>query len=146
MTLSRSTLSSGLGSGLHLLATEGPIDEFGFFLVAPSATSTTAAFSGVLCLDMPIGQYNANTANNQGLPSLNSIGRFNCSGTLMSTTNNGTSHTGQGFDVPVALPFSPPGQVIQPGDTWYFQLWYRDQVLALGDSANFSDVVGVTFP
>jgi hypothetical protein len=31
------------------------------------------------------------------------------------------------------------------GDTWHFQLWYRDFDSGGGPSANFSDVLGATF-
>ena len=57
--------------------------------------------------------------------------------------------SGNGFDVPVELPFSPPGQVINPMETWYFQVWYRDQLPPLpnpGSSANFSNMAEATFP
>ena len=53
----------------------------------------------------------------------------------------GTAASGSGFDVPLALPFAPAGQQISPGDVWHFQGWFRD-----GASANFTDVVTVTFP
>ena len=40
------------------------------------------------------------------------------------------------------LPFSPPHEV-QPGETWRFQAWFRDQ--NPGPTSNFTDGVSVTF-
>ena len=62
---------------------------------------------------------------------------FDASGTLVNLF--GTSSTGTGFDVPAVLP-SPPGGIINAGQTWHFQLWYRD-----GVASNFSDGLSVTF-
>ncbi len=132
---------------LHVEATGGPPDEFGFFIVAATANANVAAFNGVLCLDGSIGRYSGLVANNQGLPQLNSLGRFNAAGVLENLA--GTSTTGLGFDLPRELPFAPAGQVIQPGDTWCIQLWYRDQIAPLpnpGSTANFSNVLVGTFP
>ena len=42
---------------------------------------------------------------------------------------------------PGALP-APHGGSIQPGETWYFQAWYRDLP---GQTSNFSSAVSVTF-
>lgn len=50
------------------------------------------------------------------------------------------------FDTPTELPFSPAGQVIAPGDTYFFQVWCRDQDMGGGSSANFPDMVDATFP
>jgi hypothetical protein len=51
----------------------------------------------------------------------------------------GTSSVGSGFDIPAILP-DPPGGLIDVGETWYFQLWYRD-----GANSNFSDGISVAF-
>ena len=50
------------------------------------------------------------------------------------------------FDVPLELPFSPAGQVIQAADTYYFQVWYRDIDANSNPSANFSNMIEVQFP
>jgi hypothetical protein len=140
-TLAGSSLGSGIGSGLHLECTSGPAGQYGFFLASAGGSSNTTVLNGALCIDQPIGRYNSQMATNQGLATLNSIGVFDAAGVLQSISGNGTSAAGSGFDVPLELPFTQPVQQVLPGSTWYFQCWFRD-----GASANFSDVVGVTFP
>jgi hypothetical protein len=120
----------------HLEAVNGPPDEFGYFLVSGTLMSSGSTVSdGLLCLSSPIGRYNSIAAINNW--KRNSLGQFSPQGVLVNQAN--TSSTGSGFDVPTQLP-SPPGGHITPGQSWYFQLWYRD-----GPTSNFSDVVGVTF-
>lgn len=140
-TLVTSTLGSGVGSGLHLECTNGPANEFGFFLVSTGSSQSLNLFDGILCLDLPLGRYNPQIATNQGVPALNSLGQFDVNGVLQSLVGNATSSGGSGFDVPTELPFTPAGQVVVPGTTLNFQCWFRD-----GLSANFSDVLIVTFP
>ena len=144
--LDDSGFGSGVGSDLHLDAKDGPAGEFGFFLVSSGGSSSLPVFGGVLCLDSPQGRYNPQVAGNQGLPQLNSIGQFDVAGNLVNLA--GTSTSGMGYDIPLELPFSPAGQVIAPGDTWFFQCWYRDQIAPLpnpGSSANFSNLLEATF-
>tara|TARA_R110002126_G_scaffold75749_4_gene189023 strand:+ start:2847 stop:3899 length:1053 start_codon:yes stop_codon:yes gene_type:complete len=143
--VSGTNVSSGVGSGLHLGAVDGPPGQFGFFLMGSDANNALALFEGVLCLDAPQARYNGQVATNLGLPQLNSIGQFDAGGVLQSLTGNGTSAGGSGFDVPNELPFAPPGQVILPGDTWAFQLWYRDFDAGGAPSANFSNAIVVLF-
>jgi hypothetical protein len=138
--LDTSSFGSGVGSDLHLEVTDGPAGEFGFLLVAGSAANIPLA-DGILCLGSPVGRYNGQIATNQGFPQLDSIGQFDVSGVLQNLVGNATSSGGSGFDVPIELPFSPPGQLIQTGETWMFQCWFRD-----GLSANLSNVLEVTFP
>jgi hypothetical protein len=97
----------------------------------------------VLCLDQPIGRYNPNIARNQGLPQLDSVAQFNADGVMEFLGAGSTS-----FEVPNELPFSPVGQVTLPGETWYFQAWFRDQSGSppTPGTANFSDVLKYTFP
>jgi hypothetical protein len=140
-SLVNSSLGAATPSGLHLDCSGGPIGEFGFLLVSPSAGLQLPVFDGVLCLDNPQGRYNPGAATNQGRPSLDSLGRFDSAGVLQSLVGNAASSAGQGYDVPSALPFAPAGQSIAPGETWSFQCWFRD-----GASANFSDVLDVQFP
>jgi hypothetical protein len=141
-----SGFGSGLGSGLHVDVSDGPTGEFGFLLVSPDGSQSLSIFNGVLCLGSPQGRYNPTVATNQGLPQLNSIGQFDASGVLQNLVGTATSTGGSGFDVPNELPFAPAGQVIAPGDTWYFQCWFRDQIAMPGDSANFSNMIQVVFP
>jgi hypothetical protein len=142
--LDTSYLGSGVESGFHLEALDGPANQFGFVLVAAGASLTIPVFEGILCLDAPAGRYTGNVAINQGVPGLNSICQFDASGVLQNLV--GTSTVGSGFDVPVQLPFTPSGQTIAPGDVYCFQVWYRDQDAGGMPSANFSNVVCVPFP
>ena len=130
-----------VGTGLHLDAIDGPVNQFAFFLVSGTRSVTLPVFDGILCLGGSQGRYSNNIATNQGLPQLDSICKFDLAGVLVNVGGNST--TGLGFDVPFELPFTPPGQLITlgVGETWYFQLWFRD-----GLSANFSNVVKAVFP
>tara|TARA_R110002073_G_scaffold102831_1_gene233154 strand:+ start:15926 stop:18094 length:2169 start_codon:yes stop_codon:yes gene_type:complete len=130
---------------LHINANGGPSGALGFVLVSDGANAGTNLFNGVLCLNLPMGRYNAQAASHQGLPQLNSLGQFEPNGEFRSNSGTAPSAGDPGFDVPFELPFTPPGQTIVPGDTWYFQLWYRDQVVTPWDSANFSNVLKATF-
>lgn len=119
---------------LHLEATLGLADQFGYFLVSGALVDPgTPVSDGLLCLGAPFGRY----APSAG-PLLNSIGQFDFNGVFQNLA--GTSFDGRGFDVPSTLP-SPPGGSILPGSTWHFQLWYRD-----GQVSNLSNVASVTFP
>jgi hypothetical protein len=141
--LNTSSLGAGTPSGLHLAATDGPAGQFGFFLVSSDGSQNLPVFNGILCLGAPSGRYESNIASNQGLPQLNSIGQFDAMGVLQNLV--GSSAAGDGFDVPSELPFTPSGQLIVPGSTWYFQLWFRD-VAGGSPSANFSNTLEVAFP
>jgi hypothetical protein len=146
VTLASSDVCTASATGLRLEATGGPVGEFGFFLVAPNVAGAVNVFNGVLCLNAPMARYNGQVAANQGLPALNSVGQFDAAGVLQNLV--GTSTTGLGFDVPADLPYVPVGQTIQPGESWSFQLWYRDRVgdpPVPGSSANFSDALVVQF-
>jgi len=105
---------------LTIVASQLPIKKFGYFLVSGG----TAFFPGIggsqgtLCLGGPIGRY------------------------VKLVQNSGAAGT---FSIPVdlnALPFTPSVPVL-PGDTYYFQCWYRD--LNPMQTSNFTDAVVVTF-
>ena len=120
----------------HLEAAHGPPDQFAYFVVSGNLVPNGVPVSqGLLCLGAPLGRYNAVAAT--GNAKRNSVGRFNDAGILINLM--GTSSTNTGFDVPTELP-APPGGIITAGQTWHFQLWYRDGVVS-----NFSDVLSVTF-
>ena len=142
--LDNSFLGNAFGSGLALRCHDGPPSQFGFFLVSSNGSLNANVFNGVLCLGSPSGRYTNNVAINQGLPQLNSIGQFDGAGNLVNFA--GTSASSFGFDVPNELPLTPMGQTIAPGSTWHFQCWFRDTVVTPGDSANFSNMLSVTFP
>lgn len=142
--LDTSYLGSGVLSGLHIEAIDGPASEFGFVIVAANATGSASVFEGVLCLNLPIGRYDPNNATNQGNPALNSLGQFDAAGVFQSITGNST--VGSGFDVPFGLPGGLGQPSIVPGDIWNFQVWFRDLDAIGNSSANFSNVIEVTFP
>ncbi|MEZ6004183.1 MAG: hypothetical protein R3F33_08340 [Planctomycetota bacterium] len=139
VTMTGSTTAAG--SGLHLEATGGPVNEFGYFLIgtAPETVNPIAISDGHLCLSVTggnsFGRYNVTGG------ALNSIGGFNASGTLANFV--GTSTTGTGFDVPSTVPLAG-SPTIMAGDTWHFQLWYRDTPAGAGHS-NLSNGLSYTF-
>ena len=129
------------GGSLHLEASGGPDGEFGYFLVGTGASpsSTVMLSNGLLCLTIgagnSIGRYNVSGGN------LNSIGRFDGAGVYQNMV--GTSTTGTGYDVPALLPLTGSPSIMA-GDTWHFQLWYRDSLSGPGQS-NLSNGLTVDF-
>ncbi len=117
-------------------ASQGPPGSLAYLLVGDRApTSGTLIDQGVLCLAPApgnIGRYNVASTP------LNSIGQFDAAGFLQNLV--GTSMTGSGFDVPEAAPIAG-FPVIMAGQSWHFQLWYRDLV----SRSNFSSGVSVSF-
>ena len=140
--------TSGGAPVTWLNATGGPDGEFGYFLVSATyAEPGVSVADGLLCLTGGIGRYNSESGNNNALR--NSTGTFVASATgglSVFECANGLTIGGAatGFNVPDQLPWingsSIPAPNIQPGDTWNFQMWYRD-----GASSNFSDAVSVQF-
>ena len=137
-------------SGLHLAATGGPIalhpETWGYFITSLEGTGNTLINRGILCLGDSFARYNHQVATLRGLPQLNSVGRFDTNGEFQNFVGTGSSAGGFGFDVPFEMPFMPNGQTILPGDTLFFQLWYRDVESVPGDSSNFSNMLRVSFP
>ena len=128
--------TSGPGTGVHLEARQGPPQQFGYFLVGTGVADPGLPLSnGHFCLSFSsgnvIGRYNLLT------PAMDSTSYFGSTGILGSSP--GTSTVGTGFDVPSTLPLmgSP---TIQSGQTWHFQLWYRD-----GGGSNFSNGLRINF-
>ena len=133
-------VGNGGGSNLHLEVTQGVPGEVGYFLVGNEATPGVATSNGVFCL---IGTGTAYSVGyNASGGGSNSVGLFDSAGVLQNIV--GTSTTGSGFDVPGTIPRSVP-ITIMSGDTWHFQVWYRDTPTARG-SSNFSNGLSVTFP
>ena len=140
--LEGTTLTSGVGSGLHLEVTQGPTNEFGYMLIgtAPETTAPITISNGLLCLSVTMGnqfgRYNFGTDTN-------SIGQFDAAGVFQNLVGTATSTGGSGFDVPTTNPI--PGQpAIMAGSTWHFQLWYRDTPAGVGQS-NLSNGLTVNF-
>ncbi len=124
---------------LHLEVTQGVPTQFGYMLTGPEVTGGVWISNGWLCL---VGTttsrvYRYNVAGTQW----DSLGRFDSSGVLQNLT--GTSTTGYGYDVPLSVPDTVP-VTIMAGDSWHFQLWYRDTPAGNGTS-NFSTGLSVTF-
>jgi formylglycine-generating enzyme required for sulfatase activity len=124
---------------LHLEVTQGVPGEIGYVLAGPEATSGIPISNGQLCLvGTPTAQfYRYNVAGG----AMHSVGQFDASGVLDNLV--GTSTTGTGYDVPLMVPDSVP-ITIMGGDTWHFQVWYRDTPAGVGTS-NFSTGLSVTF-
>ena len=105
---------------LELWAESLPADKTGLFLVSRAAgfVQNPGGSQGNLCLGGPIGRLKAS---------------------VQSSGPRGRLHhvvdTGAG-------PPNPPS-VIQPGETWCFQAWYRDQNPA--DTSNFTPGLEVAF-
>ncbi|MEZ6021722.1 MAG: hypothetical protein R3F17_17015 [Planctomycetota bacterium] len=124
-------------SGYHLDATQGPPNQFGYFLVGSGSNPTGTPISqGLLCLALgsgnQLGRYNVGGTN------LNSVGLFDASGVFVNVV--GTSSTGNGYDLPNTVPVTG-SPTFQTGSTWYFQLWHRED----GGQSNFSNGIALTF-
>ncbi len=95
-----------------------PAGQFGYFLASQTpGTLNPPGSEGILCLS-------------------GNIGRFNAPAQLMQGPDGA-------IDIDLtAIPVTPT-QAVQPGDTWNFQCWYRDN--NPGPTSNFTDAVSVTF-
>lgn len=147
VTLLDSFLSPGVASGVHVDAIGGPAGEFGFFLIAEEASTPLPISQGLLCLVLPVARFNQTVANNTGNLAFNSLGQFDPAGSGVFQNLSGTAPaTGFGFDVPLDLPppFGP-GQV-QTGETYWVQLWYRDQDANGAPASNFSSAIEIEIP
>ncbi len=130
------SMTASGGSGLHLEATQGPPNQFGYFLVGTGVADPGLPIgSGHLCLAITGG--NGFARYNVSGGALNSVGRFDAAGVLQNLV--GTSSTGSGYDVPTLIP-SQLG-MITAGSTWHFQLWHRDSP----STSNFSNGISVSF-
>ena len=129
------TMGSGVGSGLHLEASQGPPGEFGYFLIGTTFVEPGILISqGRLCVSGAIGRYNALGGN------LNSTGQFDAAGIMQNFVGTATSTGGSGFDVPTTIPTTGSPSIL-PGSTYTFQLWHREAAGA----ANFSNGLEITF-
>ena len=112
--------SAVAGSSLRLIADRLPPQQFGYFLAsqAQGFVPNPGGSQGNLCLGGTIARFVAQLGN--------------------------SGPTGQiAIDVDTsAIPLSPP-ITVQPGETWSFQLWFRDK--NPGRTSNFTDGVAVAF-
>ncbi|HRV80898.1 MAG TPA: hypothetical protein P5218_05655, partial [Planctomycetota bacterium] len=99
-TVLSGTLNPGVGSGLHLDATQGPVGQFGYFRIGTAMSDPGVMVGqGHMCLSI----FGGNVYGRYTVPGiLNSIGRFDADGDLANLA--GTSTSGFGFDVPVEVP------------------------------------------
>jgi len=107
-----------------LEARDLPTNEFCYFLASES-TAFIPGFggsSGNLCLGAP--QY-----------------RFNLPAGGGKILNSGSTGT---VSFTLDLDLLPQGITFDPGETWYFQLWYRD-FIASGPTSNTTDGIEVMF-
>ncbi len=105
---------------LVLRATSLPTDKFGYFLASQTQDfiPNPAGSQGNLCLSGQIGRF-AKAIQSSG-PS--------CTLNLFVDLSN----------------IPPQHSAVQPGDTWYFQCWFRDKVGGVPTS-NFTDGVEIVF-
>ena len=103
---------SVIANDVNLVAEHLPLSQFGYFLLSASR-DTIPVSAGVLCL---------------GAPQL----RFN-----QDVLDSGTAGS---MSFSPDLTSLPQGQVVQAGETWYFQLWHRD-----GPDSNFSSSLAFTW-
>jgi len=140
-----SWMATAPGSGLHLDVINGPTNQTGMMLLSLSTGVPIPLNQGTLCLEAPFARYHPQPANLLGVPGLNSVGRFSPDGTGIFLPLFGSSHTGTGFDVPMETPAYPGIPLIMVGDTWAFQLWFRDIDSGGGSSSNLSNAIEVLF-
>ncbi|MCP3916829.1 MAG: LamG domain-containing protein [bacterium] len=108
-----------VSNDLTLSAVQLPPNRFGYFITGQNqGMSSPPGSQGVICLSLP------------------SLGRFSSVAQIIQ---------GPCGNLQVDLTSIPvtPTQAVQPGDTWNFQCWYRDN--NPGPTSNFTDAVGVTF-
>ncbi len=97
---------------LQLNAVQLPTSQFGYFVMSRT-TANVPVGSGRLCLGAPLYRFNTHVLNS------------GASGTM-------------GFAPDLTQ--LPQGQVFLPGESWSFQLWFRD-----GTTSNFTNGIGFTW-
>ena len=109
---------------VDLTARALPTGSFGFFI-----TSLTQGFTPIV-------------PNSEGtLCVAGNVGRFVGPGQIQSSGSAGALT----LSIDLSSHPTPTGLVaVQPGQTWHYQLWYRDAVGGQTTS-NFTDAVAVTF-
>ncbi|MCP3919030.1 MAG: hypothetical protein GY711_26090 [bacterium] len=116
--ISASGSSSAAANDVMLTASQLPAGQFGYFLAGQTQGFFNPPGSqGIICITGNIGRYNQIANIIQGP-----------TGTIALNL--------------MAIPVNPP-VAVQPGDTWNFQCWFRDNNPTL--TSNFTDGVEVTF-
>ena len=95
--------------------------QFGYYVVGGTQAPNPGAGGGIgtVCVQAPLGRF------------------------LSQVQSSGSSGV---IAIPVDLTALPtaPVTVVQPGETWHFQLWYRD-LAPTGATSNFSNAVTLVF-
>jgi hypothetical protein len=113
--------SQSIGDNDVTLQTAGlPANQFAYYLVSPQSgfIANAPGSQGNICLSGTIGRYTSQ------------IGQSTSAG--LFTRSLGTSN----------IPVIPPAN-INPGETWYYQLWHRD--FNPTPTSNFSRGIAITF-
>ncbi|MCP3920473.1 MAG: lamin tail domain-containing protein [bacterium] len=114
-----------------LVACSLPQNEFGYFLVS----------SGMGFVDLPgAGLSNGNLCLMTG----GTLGRYGHAAQTQNAGLEGVISLSIDLSMIPQAAGQPPIAVTMPGDTWYFQAWYRDNPGG-GPANNFTDGVSVTF-
>ncbi len=103
---------------LTFTVNDAALNQFGYLLMSLNQGNTNGfgGSMGVLCLGSPMIRF---------------------SGNVLNMGNNGTAAFSPD------LTNLPQNTVFLPGDTWNFQLWYRDNVL--NPTSNTTDGISITF-
>jgi hypothetical protein len=113
-------IESAAANDVRLDATQLAMGQFGMFVNSMSQGFVTPPGSqGNLCLSGGIGRHKANIMNS------GATGEFSLQLDLTSVPTPGA---------PVS---------VQPGETWYWQAWFRDNNPT--STSNFTDGIGITF-
>ena len=109
-----------------------PMNSVGYFLNARDASASVqpGTSQGTLCLSGSIGRHDAQIFTAMA-PSLGGpdLGPGWWSGIVLDLTQ---------------MPTPAGAMAVLPGDTWYFQAWYRDSS-PTGPTSNFTDGLSITF-
>lgn len=108
-----SNLATDNNFTLHAL--QMPSNQFGYPLISSSQAAVPVA-GGTLCLGGQIGRFTSNLFN------------------------SGSSGDSGPISLDLANLPSPPGGAVMSGETWNFQVWYRDS-----GTSNFTNGVSVVF-
>lgn len=102
-------------------ASQLPLNRSGLLYMGSTSKRPLAFYDGLRCISTPNYRY-----------------------PLASSGATGMITYGPGLIAHAALTF-PTGGHIDPGETWYFQCWYRDGSGPCGTGANLTNVVRVQF-
>jgi hypothetical protein len=107
-------------NNLAITAQNLPLNQFGYLLCSRSETWMVqpGGSTGILCMGAPAGRF------------------------IQNVMNSGTSGTFSHQVDLSAMPMQPVVPVL-PGETWHFQIWFRDYHLQ--PTSNFTEALRITF-